>query len=218
MSSIDRRVLAQEYVTIACAGVGELWREQFTCCIDAGVWPSIPAAAERHGWLPNFAHVRPGDLGLAVHAFRWDDPGNPPRNPRGAAYGPRAPIATFRQRAVFTEFVLFRATGAPHYSPAELPGVDPRFELHLPLTAVVRRSGVELRVADLNTVVADALHASVVNSCFPVTMPPATLGEVKLARASGSGAASERPLFTVLAEGDILSAPTARLAGSMSSG
>jgi hypothetical protein len=75
------------------------------------------------------------------------------------------------------------------------------------------------RVADLNTIVADALHASVVNSCFPVTIPLATLGEVKLTSASAAGAASEpRLLFSVLAAGDILSRPTARLARSMSSG
>lgn len=204
-SSSDQRVLAQEYVSIVCAGVGGLWRDQFTSCIDAGVWPSLPAAAERQGWLRNFTHVRPGDLGIAAHGFRWDDPDNPPRNRHGAAYGARAPITIFRQRAVFTELVLFRATGAPRYSPVELPGVDPRFQLHVPLAAVLRRSGIELRVADLNTIVADALHASVVNASFPVTIRPATLGEVKLASDGPSGASGPQPLFSVLTAGEILS-------------
>jgi hypothetical protein len=75
---------AQRHEFSACAGVGGLWRGQFTSCIDAGVWPSDPAAAERQGWLYRFAHVRPGDLGIATRGFRWDKPNDPPRNSRVA--------------------------------------------------------------------------------------------------------------------------------------
>jgi hypothetical protein len=56
-------------------------------------------------------------------------------------------------------------------------------------------------VADLNTVVADALHASVVNSSFPVTIPPATLGEVDANDDAPQGT-DGRPIFTVLADGE----------------
>ncbi len=123
--------IADFYVTIVCVGVGELWRSQFPACVQAGVWPSAPDIVHRQRWLPRLAHVQAGQLGLAVHGFRWRNPEQPPRNRHGSAYHSRAPLPIFRANAVFAELVIYRVTGTPYETSRPVPGIDPRFSVHI---------------------------------------------------------------------------------------
>lgn len=197
--------IADFYVTIVCVGVGELWRSQFPACVQAGVWPSAPDIVHRQRWLPRLAHVQAGQLGLAVYGFRWRNPEQPPRNRNGSAYHSRAPLPIFRANAVFTELVIYRVTGTPYETSAPVPGIDPRFTVHIPFTPLLHLSDVDLAVGELSLDAAAALRASAVNASLPVLTAPTRLGPLVEAPPSDDGA--DRPLFVPGDTAGVLATP-----------
>src|SRR6202034_4475295 len=106
MAEVDvQETVADQALTIACSAVGEHWARDYPICIDRGLWGSKSSTAGKMSHLPAFERIQPGQLGIAVHGFHWQNTAQPPRNAKGATYGPRAPIEHF-VHAQFSEFVL----------------------------------------------------------------------------------------------------------------
>ncbi|HEY2719694.1 MAG TPA: hypothetical protein VGI52_08695 [Solirubrobacteraceae bacterium] len=170
-------VAASQALTVACSAVGAHWSRDFPICLERGLWGSKSSTAERNRRLDIFARIQPGQLGIAVHGFSWQDPRNPPRNASGAAYGPRAPLEHFL-RAQFSEFALFEVEGRPYTSHAKIWSEDEpdEWDLRVPINVYAHEQNVALRMDAINPLVAEAIRMSGISASMPWVIAPATLG------------------------------------------
>ncbi|HEY1451543.1 MAG TPA: hypothetical protein VGF47_11385 [Solirubrobacteraceae bacterium] len=170
-------VVANQALTVACSAVGAHWSKDFPICVERGLWGSKSSTAERMQHVDAFARIQPGQLGIAVHGFSWQDPQNPPRNASGAAYGPRTPLEHFL-RAQFSEFALFEVEALPYTSHAKIwSGEAPdEWDLRVPINVYAHVQGVTLRMDEINPLVAEAIRMSGIFASMPWTIAPATLG------------------------------------------
>jgi hypothetical protein len=168
---------ASQVLTIACSAVGAHWSRDFPICAERGLWGSKTSTANRMRHTQAFERVQPGQLGIAVHGFRWQDPERPPRNASGSAYGPRVPLELFMQ-AQFSEFLLFEVEGIPYVSTAKVwSAMEPdEWDLRVPINVLAHERDIELRMNEINPVVAEAIRMSGIYASMPWVIAPATLG------------------------------------------
>jgi hypothetical protein len=178
MPEVDvRETVADQALTIACSAVGEHWARDYPICIDRGLWGSKSSTAGKMSHLPAFERIQPGQLGIAVHGFRWQNAAQPPRNAKGAAYGPRAPIEHF-MHAQFSEFVLFEVEGLAYTSTSKVwSETEPDdWDLRIPLNIYAHEKNVELRMDEINPAIAEAIRMSGIFASMPWVIAPAVLG------------------------------------------
>ncbi len=168
---------ANQALTVACSAVGAHWSTDFPICTERGLWGSKSSTARRMRHMQAFERIQPGQLGIAVHGFRWQDPANPPRNATGSAYGPRAPLEHF-MRAQFSEFALFEVEETPYTSTAKMwSEAEPdEWDLRVPINVLAHVQNVELRINEINPLVAEAIRMSGIYASMPWVIAPATLG------------------------------------------
>jgi hypothetical protein len=173
----EQDTIAEQVLTIACSAVGEHWSRDFPICVERGLWGSKSSTAARMSHLDAFDSVQPGQLGIAVHGFRWNDPSRPPRNAKGSAYGPRTPFAHFLH-AQFSEFVLFEVDGPRYTATSRVWSVrEPdEWDLRIPINVFAHERDVELRMDEINPAVAEAIRMSGIYASMPWVIAPATLG------------------------------------------
>jgi hypothetical protein len=184
-------VAANQALTVACSAVGEHWSRDFPICVERGLWGSKTSTAERMRHIDAFARIQPGQLGIAVHGFSWQDPENPPRNASGSAYGPRVQHGHFLQ-AQFSEFALFEVEGPSYTSRAKMwSEAEPdEWDLRVPINVYAHAKDVALRMDEINPLVAEAIRMSGIFASMPWVIAPATLGpqhpvETGVARRTG---------------------------------
>jgi hypothetical protein len=126
---------------------------------------------------PAFERIRPGQLGIAVHGFRWQNPAQPPRNATGSTYGPRAPLEHFVQ-AQFSELALFEVEGPAYTSTTKVwSQTEPdEWDLRIPLNVYAYEKNVELRMDEISPAIAEAIRMSGIFASMPWVIAPATLG------------------------------------------
>ncbi len=170
-------IAASQALTVACSAVGAHWSRDFPICAARGLWGSKSSTAKRMRHMHAFERIQPGQLGIAVHGFRWQDAEKPPRNATGSAYGPRAPLEHFL-RAQFSEFVLFEVEETPYTSTARMwSEVEPdEWDLRVPINVFAHAKDVELRMDEINPLVAEAIRMSGIYASMPWVIAPATLG------------------------------------------
>lgn len=170
-------MVANQAVTICCSAVGPNWERDFQICAGHGLWGSKSATADRMSHRAVFEAIQPGQLGIAVHGFHWQDPANPPRNAKGAAYGPRAPEAVFGQ-ACFTRFLLFEVDGQPYRSTRQMWSRDAvdEWDLRLPFNPLCFAEGVRLRMDEINPAVREGIRMSGIFASMPYVIAPALIG------------------------------------------
>jgi hypothetical protein len=170
-------IAANQALTIACSAVGAHWSKDFPICAARGLWGSKTSTAKRMQHMRAFERIQPGQLGIAVHGFRWQSPERPPRNASGSAYGPRAPLEHFLQ-AQFSEFVLFEVEGPPYNSIAKVwsPTEPDEWDLRVPINVFAHEQNVELRMSEINPAIAEAIRMSGIYASMPWVIAPATLG------------------------------------------
>jgi hypothetical protein len=170
-------VAATQALTVACSAVGTHWSKDFPICVERGVWGSKSSTAERMRHTDVFARIQPGQLGIAVHGFSWQDPENPPRNASGSAYGPRVQLEQFLQ-AQFSEFVLFEVEGLPYSSHAKIwsESEPDEWDLRVPINVYAHAKDVALRMDEINPLVAEAVRMSGIFASMPCVIAPATFG------------------------------------------
>jgi hypothetical protein len=172
-----QNVVANQAITICCSAVGPNWERDFQICLDNGMWGSKSATADRMSHRAVFEAIQPGQLGIAVHGFHWQDPANPPRNANGAAYGPRAPEKVFGH-ACFTRFVLFEVDGRPYRSNRPVwsrEAVD-EWDLRLPFNPLHVAENVRLRMDEINPAVREGIRMSGIFASMPYVISPALVG------------------------------------------
>ncbi len=178
MAEVDvQETVADQALTIACSAVGEHWARDYPICIDRGLWGSKSSTAGKMSHLPAFERIQPGQLGVAVHGFRWQNTAQPPRNAKGATYGPRAPIEHF-VHAQFSEFVLFEVEGHAYTSTSKVwSQTEPdAWDLRIPLNIYAHEQNVELRMDEINPAIAEAIRMSGIFASMPWVIAPAVLG------------------------------------------
>jgi hypothetical protein len=170
-------VAASQALTVACSAVGAHWARDFPICVERGLWGSKSSTAERMRHTDAFARIQPGQLGIAVHGFSWQDPENPPRNASGSAYGPRVPLEHFLQ-AQFSELALFEVEGRPYTSRAKIWSEEEPddWDLRVPVNVYAHAQDVALRMDEINPLVAEAIRMSGIFASMPWVIAPATLG------------------------------------------
>jgi hypothetical protein len=170
-------VAASQALTVACSAVGAHWARDFPICVERGLWGSKSSTAERMRHTDVFARIQPGQLGIAVHGFSWQDPNDPPRNASGSVYGPRAPLEHF-VRAQFSEFALFEVDGLPYSSRAKMwSEAEPdEWDLRVPINVYAHAKDVALRIDQINPLVAEAIRMSGIFASMPWVIAPATFG------------------------------------------
>jgi hypothetical protein len=170
-------VAASQPITVACSAVGSHWSTDFPICTERGLWGSKSSTAMRMRHMDAFERIQPGELGIAVHGFSWQDPHRPPRNAAGAAYGPRAPLEHFLN-AQFSEFALFEVEGTAYTSTAKMwSDEEPdEWDLRVPINVFAHVKDVELRMNEVNPLVAEAVRMSGIYASMPWVIAPATLG------------------------------------------
>jgi hypothetical protein len=168
--------VADQVLTVACSSVGAHWAQDFPICVERGLWGSKTSTAKKMSHMPAFAHIQPGQLGIVVHGFRWQNLDHPPRNAKGAAYGPRAPLEHFMQ-AQFSEYALFEVEGPAYTSTARVwsQSDQDEWDLRVPINVYAHERNVELRMNEINPVVAEAIRMSGIFASMPWVIPPATL-------------------------------------------
>jgi hypothetical protein len=177
VSATDQDVVANQTVTICCSAVGPNWERDFQICVDKGMWGSKSATAARMSHSGVFEAIQPGQLGIAVQGFHWQDPENPPRNANGAAFGPRAPEAVFGQ-ACFRRFLLFEVDGRAYRSTRQMwsnSAVD-EWDLRLPFNPLYSAENVVLRMDEINPLVREGIRMSGIFASMPYVISPALLG------------------------------------------
>jgi len=130
----------------------------------------------QHEPQAGFDRIQPGQLGIAVHGFRWQNPAQPPRNAKGSTYGPRVPLEDF-MRAQFSEFALFEVEGPAYESTTKVwSDREPdAWNLRVPLNVYAHEKNVELRMDEINPAVAEAIRKSGIFASMPWVIAPATL-------------------------------------------
>lgn len=174
-------IAASQPLTVVCSAVGAHWSADFPICTERGLWGSKSSTAKRMRHMHAFERIHPGQLGVAVHGFRWQNPERPPRNAKGSAYGPRAPLEHFL-RAQFSELALFEVEGTPYISTARMWGeTEPdAWDLRVPINVFAHAKDVELRMDEINPLVAEAIRMSGIYASMPWVIAPATLGMPQL--------------------------------------
>ena len=171
-----QETIAEQPLTIACSAVGAHWARDFPICVDRGLWGSKSSTADKMSHRPVFERIQPGQLGIAVHGFRWQNPAQPPRNATGSRYGPRAPFEHF-MHAQFSEFVLFEVDGPAYPSRTRVwsqTGPD-EWDLRIPLNIYAYEKDVQLRMDEINPAIAEAIRMSGIFASMPWVIAPATL-------------------------------------------
>jgi NTP pyrophosphatase (non-canonical NTP hydrolase) len=195
-------VAATQAVTVVCTAVGANWGRDFAICMENGVWGSRSATAERMNHLSTFERIQPGELGLAVQGFSWQNPKNPPRNRAGAAYGPRAPLEQFLE-ARFDNWFLFRVTGKPYRSTTPVwPSGE--WDLRVPLEVLADGTAAPLLMSEINPVVAEALRMSGILASMPVAIPPSTIGKPLLSSTEPASAGDGELMYPTVTAADAL--------------
>lgn len=168
--------VADQVLTVACSSVGAHWARDFPICIEQGLWGSKTSTAKKMSHMQAFAHIQPGQLGIAVHGFRWQNADHPPRNAKGAAYGPRAPLEHF-MHAQFSEYALFEVEGGAYTSRERVwsQSEPDEWDLRIPINVYAHERNVELRMDEINPVLAEAIRMSGIFASMPWVIPPATL-------------------------------------------
>ncbi len=168
--------VADQVLTVACSAVGAHWAQDFPICVERGLWGSKTGTAKKMSHMSAFAHIQPGQLGIAVHGFRWQNTDNPPRNAKGATYGPRAPLEHF-MRAQFSEYALFEVEGPAYTSRTRVwsQSEEDEWDLRIPINVYAHERNVELRMNEINPVLAEAIRRSGIFASMPSVIPPATL-------------------------------------------
>lgn len=169
--------IAGQTLTIACSAVGAHWARDFPVCVESGLWGSKRSTAEKMSHMHAFERIQPGQLGIAVHGFSWQNPAQPPRNAKGAAYGPRAPIEHFLQ-ARFSEFVLFEVERPAYPSTTKVwSQTEPDdWDLRVALNIYAHERKVELRMDEVSPSIAEAIRMSGIYASMPWVIAPTTLG------------------------------------------
>lgn len=172
-----RETIAGQTLTIACSAVGGHWARDFPICLERGLWGSKSSTADKMSHRPAFDRIQPGQLGIAVHGFRWQNPARPPRNAKGTAYGPRAPRRHF-MHAQFSEFVLFEVDGPVYEETTRVwSETEPDdWDLRVPLNIYAHERDVELRMDEINPEIAEAIRMSGIYASMPWAFAPAMLG------------------------------------------
>jgi hypothetical protein len=171
-----QETVAEQPLTIACSAVGAHWARDFPICIDRGLWGSKGSTADKMSHRSAFERIQPGQLGIAVHGFRWQNPADPPRNATGSRYGPRAPFKHF-VHAQFSELALFEVE-APAYSSRTRVWSETEpdeWDLRIPLNIYAHEKDVQLRMDKINPAVAEAIRMSGIFASMPWVIAPATL-------------------------------------------
>lgn len=144
---------------------------------------------------PAFDRIRPGQLGIAVHGFRWQNPARPPRNAKGTAYGPRAPREHF-VHAQFSEFVLFEVEEPAAYTSTTKvwsPTEPDDWDLRVALNIYAHERNVELRMDEINPAIAEAIRMSGIYASMPWVIAPAALGGDRPPNEDAHAPASDGP-------------------------
>jgi hypothetical protein len=172
-----QQMVAEQALTIACSAVGEHWGRDFPICVARGLWGSKGSTADKMSHRPAFERIQPGQLGIAVHGFSWQNPAQPPRNEAGSAYGPRAPLAHF-VKARFSEFALFEVEGPAYTATSRVwsQREPDEWDLRVPINVYAHEKNVELRMAEINPAIAEAIRMSGIFASMPWVIAPATLG------------------------------------------
>ena len=214
--ALTPEIAANQALTVACSAVGAHWSTDFPICIERRLWGSKSSTAKQMGHMQAFERIQPGQLGIAVHGFSWQEPQTPPRNAKGSAYGPRAPLEHFL-RARFSEFALFEVEGPPYISTAQMwSAVEPdEWDLRVPINVFAHAKNVELRMDEINPVIAEAIRRSGIYASMPWTIAPATLGVPHLNGSAGlrRRTASTDVLALVVRRGEASQLREALLAG-----
>lgn len=172
-----RETIAEQTLTIACSAVGAHWARDFPVCVEHGLWGSKSSTAEKMSHRRAFDRIQPGQLGIAVHGFRWQDPARPPRNANGTAYGPRAPFEHF-VKAQFSELVLFEVEQPIYTSTTKVWSANEPddWDLRVPFNVYAHERNVELRMDEINPAIAEAIRMSGIYASMPWVIAPAMLG------------------------------------------
>lgn len=183
--------LADQALTVACSAVGAHWAQDFPICVKRGIWGSKSSTANKMSHMPAFGRIQPGQLGIAVHGFGWQNPGQPPRNAKGSTYGPRTPLEHFVQ-AQFSEYMLFEVEEPAYTSPTRVwSQTEPdEWDLRFPINVYAHEKHVALRMNEINPVLAEAIRMSGIFASMPWVIAPATLGSPSIGPLSGRLATS----------------------------
>jgi hypothetical protein len=184
--AVVAETVADQALTVACSAVGAHWAQDFPICVERGVWGSKSSTADKMSHAPAFERIRPGQLGIAVHGFGWQNPEQPPRNATGSTYGPRAPLEHF-MRAQFTEYMLFEVEGPAYKSKTRVWSQETpdEWDLRFPINVYAHEKGVALRMNEINPAIAEAIRMSGIFASMPWVIAPATLGSPSIGTLPG---------------------------------